>query len=336
MAFGLADGFTRTADASAGDLPAKQARAAELLDELARLPNVRKTEAGKKMAAAAVEKYEGLAAARPEAVISAAGLAAADGRTADAFALIERYARAQPARLKAAAGLAALRAGGASKNQIAAVGRWLDAALADEPDALPLRLHEAEFRTIQEDFAGAERVYMDILGKDPRNVIALNNLAWLLAPDPAAAGRAMELVARATAEVGLTGELLDTRARVRIAARQAELAVKDSEQALAQQKTPLRLFHLALAKQAQNPPQEGEARDAFRRARDAGLDGTTVHPVRPAGVQEDEHRPPVRAGGGLRRSGHRPQKPRPQPLVGDARRQPQVGVMLPTHLGRHS
>jgi tetratricopeptide (TPR) repeat protein len=275
----VAEGYTRTADATAGDLPAKSARAAELLDELARLPGVRRTDAGRRMARAAVEKYEALAATRPEAVIAAAGLLAMDDRTAEAFAVIDKFAGSMTPRLKAAAGLAVLRAGGGGDRAFAQVRQWLDAALAEEPAAVGVRLNLAEYHTLRHEFGEAERVYQSVLDDDPKNVVALNNLAWVLAPNPRASARALELIDRAAAEVGLTGELLDTRARVRIAARQFEPAERDLHDALSQEKTPLRLFHLALAKETQAPPRKGEAREAFRQAKERGLDPRAVHPV---------------------------------------------------------
>jgi tetratricopeptide (TPR) repeat protein len=278
-AMSLAESYTRTADANAGDLPAKSARTAELLDELARMPNVRKTEAGHAMVRSAVKRYEDLAAARPEAVIAAAGLLAADNRHADAFALIEKHARQLPPRMQAAAGLAALRSGGASDRQFAQVRTWLDAALAEDPDSLALRLNEGEFFALQQKYDLAEKSYQSVLDRDPRNVVALNNLAWVLAPRPDRAAEAMKLVDRAVAEVGLTGELLDTRARVRIAAKQFALAEKDLVEALSQEKTPLRLFHMAMAKEGQSPPQKDEARDAFQKARDRGLEPRSIHPA---------------------------------------------------------
>lgn len=278
-ALALAEGYTRTADATAGDLPAKSARTAELLDELARMPNVRRTETGKAMIRSAVKRYEDLAAARPEAVIAAAGLLAADERHADAFALIEKSARLLPPRMRAAAGLTVLRAGGASDRQFAQVRTWLDEALADDPGALALRLNEGEFFALRQKYDLAEKAYQSVLDKDPRNVVALNNLAWVLAPRPDRAEEALRLVDRAVAEVGLTGELLDTRARVRIAAKQFALAEKDLLEALSQEKTPLRLFHMAMAKEGQSPPRKDEARDAFRKARDRGLEPRSVHPA---------------------------------------------------------
>lgn len=278
-AFALAEGYTRTADANAGDLPAKSARAAELLDELARLPNVRRTPTGTQMTNAAVRRYEDLIPTRPEACVAAAGALASDGRAAEAFALIEKHGKPLPHRLRAAAGLAALRSGGASERQFAIVREWLDAALAEEPASLALKLNEGEFFALKLDYPAAEKAYLAVLERDPRNVVALNNLAWILAPRPESSARALELVDRAVAEVGLTGELLDTRARVRIAAKEFDLAERDLVEALSQEKTPLRMFHLALAKDGQSPPRRDEARDAFRKAKDRGLDPKAVHPA---------------------------------------------------------
>ncbi|OWK39713.1 tetratricopeptide repeat protein [Fimbriiglobus ruber] len=275
----MAEEYPRTADANAGDLPTKSARTAELLDELSRLPNVRRTEIGHKMVRSAVEKYEGLIAERPEAVVAAAGLLASDERYGDAFTLIEKHSAILPSRLKAAAGLAALRAGGASERQIARAQEWFATARAEDPDSIALRLNEGEFFAIKQDFPHAEEAYRAVLDRDPKNVVALNNLAWLLAPRPEAAAQALALVDRAVGEVGVTGELLDTRARVRIAAKQYEMAEKDLVEALAQEKTPLRMFHLALAKEGQTPSRKSEAREAFRKAKDRGLDPRSVHPA---------------------------------------------------------
>ncbi len=277
--FALAEGYVRTADATAGDLPTKTARAAELLDQLARLPGVKRTEIARKMVQSAVEKYDGLAPTRPEAVVAAAGLLAAAGRPADGFAFVEKHGKSLTPKLRAAAGIAILRSSEGSEQQFATVRKWLDEALAIQPDSNTLRLNEGEFFALKRDYPAAEKAYRTVLDRDPRNVVALNNLAWILAPRPESAKDALALIDRAVSEMGLTGELLDTRARVRIAAKQFELAERDLREALTQEKTPLRMFHLALAKQGQTPPRETEARDAFRQAKNRGLEPAIVHPA---------------------------------------------------------
>jgi len=275
----IAESYLRTADPAAGDLPAKSTRVAELLDELARRPNVRKTPAGKAMIASAIEKYEALVQTKPEAIVPLVGLIALDERPAEAFARIEKAGTGVPAGLRATAGLAALRVGGGSIRQFEIVKSWLDQAFSIEPDSTTLKLSEGELYALRQDYPSAEKAYQTVLDKEPRNVLALNNLAWILAPRPESAIRALELVDRAVSEIGLTGELLDTRARVRIAAKQFDLAEKDLVEALTQDKTALRMFHLALAKQGQTPSRPEEARDAFRKAKDRGLEAKAVHPA---------------------------------------------------------
>jgi Tfp pilus assembly protein PilF len=232
----------------------------------------------RKLVDSAVAKYEGLILARPEAAAAAAALLAFDGRPADALALVEKHP-ALATRLKAAAGVAVLRAGPTSDAQAAKVKTWLDAALAEEPDSIAVKLTHAEYLAHRQDYAAAEKVYDAVLAADPANVVALNNLAWLLAPNPVQAAKALDLVERAAAQSGLTAELLDTRARVRIAARQPALAEQDALQALAREPTPLRYFHLAMAKRAGRPPKADEARDAFKAAKARGLAAYMVHPA---------------------------------------------------------
>ena len=275
----LANGYARTADSTPGDLQLRYGRTAELLDELARTTGVRGTPLGRTMTDSAADKYESLFPTRPDAVVAAAGLLAADGRADAAFAKIERHSKALPMRVKVMAGLAVLRSGPATPRQIALVQEWLNVAKNGEPGSIPVLLNEAEFCNLQGNSAGAEKAYEAVLALEERNVVALNNLAWLLAADPRKAERAAELLALAVREVGLTGELLDTRARIKIAARQFEAAERDLLQALSQEKTPLRYFHLALAMQGQTPSRKDEATETFRKAKSKGLKEQSVHPA---------------------------------------------------------
>jgi tetratricopeptide (TPR) repeat protein len=271
--------YAKTADDTPGDLQLRGTRAAELLDELARQPDVRGTKAGTEMTALAVEKYEGLYAVRPEAVIAIAGLLSADGRSGEAFAKIEKANRLLPSRVKVLAGLAVLRAGGATDGQFKRVREWLDASRTEEPGSTAVLLNEGEFCTLSRDLDGAERAYRAVLETDDQNLVALNNLAWILSARPEAADRALGLIDKAVRQVGLTGELLDTRARVKIAQKQYEAAERDLLLALKQEKTPLRLFHLSMALNAKSPDNGTEARERFREAKKIGLAERNTHPA---------------------------------------------------------
>jgi tetratricopeptide (TPR) repeat protein len=278
-ALALAEGYAGAADAGAGDYLARSARVAELLDELCRLPGVKGTPTGRAMAAAAAERYAALVPSRPEAAVGAAGVMASEGQVAEAFAKIDLFARYLSDRVRAQAGLAVLRAGGVTDRQAETVRSWLDRVLAGAPADVPMRLAEAEFYTIRQDYEKAAGVYTKLLEGDPRNVVALNNLAWLLAADPAAAPRALELLDKAAREAGATADLLDTRGRVRITLRQFPQAERDLTEAKNQEPTALRWFHLAVLYQSLPSPKPDEAARAFREAKARGLDVRLIHPA---------------------------------------------------------
>lgn len=276
----VAEDYARVAESGAGDYLVRSARVAELLDELSRLPNVRGTTVARRMANAAVERYTAIVPNRPEAIVGAAGVLAADGRAADAFDRIERLGRYVPARLRSSAGLAIVRgSGGVTDRQAEQVRKWLDDCLAEEPDSIPLLLNRAEFLALHREAPAAVAGFEAVLTKDPKNVIALNNLAWLLAADAATADQALGLVARATREGGLTGELLDTRARVQITLRQFDAAERDLAEAISHEPTALRWFHVAVLRMAQTPPKSAEAQKAFTEAKRRGIEEKGVHPA---------------------------------------------------------
>jgi Tfp pilus assembly protein PilF len=275
----LVETYARAADKNPTELLSRTSRAADLLDELSRRPNVKSTPHAAAIVNASVAKYASLLPGRIEALSAAAGLLAASGRTTEAFGFVEKYAGTTTSRAKAAAGVAILRSGDTSDLTVRTARTWLDAALADDPESTAVRLTEGEFFVLTGNAPAAERAYQSVLDRDPQNSVALNNLAWILSPRPDQAERALSLVEEAVKESGLTPELLDTRARIRIASKQPDLAERDLHAALTQEQTPLRYFHLAMAKRTASPPQLEEAKKAFRNALDRGLDSHMVHPA---------------------------------------------------------
>jgi tetratricopeptide (TPR) repeat protein len=270
--------YSRTTNDTPGDLQLRSARSAELLDELARRPGVQGTPVGRKMTDAAVEKYEGLFVTRPEAIVATVGLLSADGRADAGFAKIEKYATQLPNRVKLLAGLAILRTGGATEPQFKKVGEWLAAARQEEPGSAAVLCNAGEFHLLKRDLGEAEKAYAAVLAADDQNVIALSNMGWVLAANPDAADRALKMIDQAVRAVGLTGELLDTRARVKIARKEYDSARRDLDGAMKQDQTPLRLFHLALAEHLLGGEAAADAGKHFREAKEKGLKAVTVHP----------------------------------------------------------
>jgi tetratricopeptide (TPR) repeat protein len=181
--------------------------------------------------------------------------------------------------VRAAAGLAIVRANPVSDKQATMVLGWLESCLAEEPTSAALRMNRAEFFALRNDLDSAMADYGNVLDHDPRNVVALNNLAWLQAADSKTAERALQLVNRATREIGLTGDLLDTRARVRITLKQFAEAERDLNDAIRLESTPLRWFHLAVSRLGQTPPRTDDADKAFAEAKRRGLEQKGVHPA---------------------------------------------------------
>jgi tetratricopeptide (TPR) repeat protein len=275
----LVERYAQSANPGAGDHLTRSARVAELLDELTRMPNIRGTPAGRAMVDAAVERFAALIPTHPEAIVGLVGALSADNRASEGFARIERLGSFITSRLRAAAGLAAVRGGTVSEKQAATALVWIDECLAEEPESSTLKLNKAEFFALRRELPMAIAQYEEILAKESRNVIALNNLAWLLSADSRTAERALELVARAIREVGLTGDLLDTRARVLITLKSFNEAERDLGDAIRLQSTPLRWFHLAVSRLGQSPPKAEDAAKAFKEAKRRGLEPRGIHPV---------------------------------------------------------
>ena len=271
--------YAKSADSMPGDHQTRSLKSAELLDELARKPDVRGTVTGKAMIELAVERYESLFEFRPDAIVAVAGLLALDGRADAAFANIEKHAKVLPARVKALAGLAVMRCGNSKPEHAERTKAWLDASKVEEPGSIAVSLNEAEYYSLARDYAAAEKCYRRVIDADDQNVIALNNLAWLLSANPDAADRALDLVDRAARSFGYTGELLDTRARIRIAQKNDDAAMQDLRAALKQEATALRLFHMALVHRSKSPKEPELAKAEFAKAIARGLTEASVHPA---------------------------------------------------------
>jgi tetratricopeptide (TPR) repeat protein len=272
----LVETWARSVEKQRGLAEYRALRAADLLDECARRPDVKGTPHAKMIVDAARVRYAGLLPARLEALPAAVSLLSAFGRTDEAVSLVERYAAVIPNRIRAASGVAMLRSGTVTDRLKSIARTWLDAAIADEPMATGIRLNEGEFFALTGDRAKAEQTFRSVLAFDPQNTVALNNLAWILAAEPAQSDSALSLVDRASRESGLTPELLDTRARIHLAAKRTDLAEHDLQAALAQDKTALRLFHLAMAKR--NANRIDDAKVMFQQAIDRGLEPNMIHP----------------------------------------------------------
>jgi Tfp pilus assembly protein PilF len=215
--------------------------------------------------------------ARPEDVLQLAKFLGLRGRVDEALDLCEKAWRDCPPLIVGAASLGVVRDGKAQDSACARVDGWLRQALSKDQDNLALRLYLADLSDLRGRFADAEAGYRQVLERDERNVIALNNLAWLLAFHAEPPADALAMIERSIQVQGPRAELLDTRGVVQLALGKTEAAVADFVTATADAPTPTRLFHLARAHQRGNNREA--ALTALRRAQTAGLKPEQLHPL---------------------------------------------------------
>lgn len=218
----------------------------------------------------------------PEALLNLAAFLGRRHRTAEALDICDRAWKTCPAGMVAVASLAVLGAGSADDAQFRRVERHLEAAIRETPEAsAPLVTQLANLRTLQGRTEDAGRIYRQILEQDPRNLMAMNNLAWVLCREPATQPAALEMIQKAIAMAGPAPALLDTRAVVYLAMGKDEPAAEDLEAAIASVPMAAMYFHLAQARLGLNDPRA--ATEALRQAQGMGLRAEDLEPLeRPA------------------------------------------------------
>jgi Tfp pilus assembly protein PilF len=112
---------------------------------------------------------------------------------------------------------------------------------------------------------------------EPNHLVALNNLAWLLAHRGAKGEEALALINQALLAYGPRGDLLDTRALVFLSMQQCERARADLEAAIRDTPTATRYFHLGRVLRLANDP--AGASSALLKAKSLGLKRSQLHPA---------------------------------------------------------
>jgi cellulose synthase operon protein C len=163
------------------------------------------------------------------------------------------------------------------QSQVARLEASLRGALQGDEKNVMLHMQLADVLELQGNAEASAAVCRDILKMDSDNLVALNNLAWMLAQKEGQGQEALDLINRAIGRHGPRPELLDTRAVVYLGLGQAKEALHDLEKAVREAPTPTRYFHLTRAHHlAKNAPQ---ALAALTRATELGLNVQQLPPA---------------------------------------------------------
>lgn len=272
----LVEQYIQSAEAGTGDDVIRVRKAAELLDQLYRITAARNLKSTANLFTAATEKYRLTLRNDPDSLTAFSELLAHAKQVGPALELIQSMKGKVPPSTLVSAGMNTLRSGNANPRQFQVVREWIDTFEKTAAQPKLARLQLADWHALQQQFPEAEAAYRKVLESDPGNVIALNNLAWILAARTEQADEALKLIEKAIRAFGPSGELLDTRARILISQGSYELAEENLNEALGQSQTSLRYFHLALSKLKQS--RKDEALRAFKEAKSRGLEVKQIHP----------------------------------------------------------
>jgi tetratricopeptide (TPR) repeat protein len=214
----------------------------------------------------------------PESSLLLASFLAGHDRISEALDLCERLtARCQPEMIAGVA-VGSLRLGQPTAAERDRVQSWLAAEIRKKPESPELLVARADLLDACGDYAGSVKVYRDLLSRRPDNILALNNLAWLLAVHENKGDEALQLIDRAIKIAGPIGDFLDTQASVLVTIGRQEDAVKKLEDAVQQNPTGSRYFHMTQA--LEKAGRHDSAREAWLKAtKDWGLSEKVLHPL---------------------------------------------------------
>jgi tetratricopeptide (TPR) repeat protein len=241
---------------------AQHEQAARLLDQLGD-------------ADAAEGLYRSLASSsgRPEATLALARHLA-PRRLDEAMTLCEKAWQTCSPEAVAVSTVMIAHAGAANAAQQERMAAWLATASGKHPKSPDLAVAYADLLVMRGRHVDAIRLYRQVLQQKPQHVVALNNLAYLLAMTEGKCDEALVLIDQGLELTGPVAELLDTRAVVYLKAGKADAARHDLHEAIAQAPTPIMHFHLAQAHARANDSPAASA--ALRKAFVLGLEARNV------------------------------------------------------------
>ena len=171
-----------------------------------------------------------------------------------------------------------------------AVSQLVLSVWEDDPDLTNRLVMRAEMYEVMEKYDEAIRAYEDIVDRDDLSPMAVaaasNNLAYLLALRNQQLDTAQEQIDRAIEILGPLADVLDTRAVIRMARKEFDLAVEDMTLSLSIDPTAVKYYHMARAQALAG--NEEEALDAWQKANEMEIEMDSLPLIEQPGYRETE------------------------------------------------
>ena len=205
-----------------------------------------------------------------------AGFHARRGEISAALDVLNQFGgKAPPLDLRNAA-VDVIRCETVTSPQLLQAEKILDNAAAAQKESIPLLNARIVLKISQEKFADAAALCREMIAKDPKNFRAYSNLGVLLAFGGNKPDEALTMVNRAIELAGPLPSLLDNRAVVHLARKEARQALEDLKSITADKIDPIWLFHKARAFLLSGQAEPAAA--ALAEARSKGLERAMLDP----------------------------------------------------------
>ncbi len=214
---------------------------------------------------------------QPAAVFILAKFLARNDQVGEALTVCEKHLGAAAPELVATGTVSVVSQGDTTSDHLQQVDEWIMVAIEQKPESLACLVALADLRLLQRRLGEAEELYRMVLTKNDKNLVALNNLAWLLTHVEGRSTQALDLINRAIELAGRQAALLDTRAMVYLSIGKAHEALEDLHEVYEGTDSAIGNLHLAIAHLLADDTEMAAA--AMAEAERCGLRANSLHPL---------------------------------------------------------
>jgi len=142
-------------------------------------------------------------------------------------------------------------------------------ALKHQQNLEDLKVMKSMIHHLQARYPAEVEIYRDVLTREPRNIVVLNNIAWALSEGLNQPTEGLKRIDELISLAGGRAEYLDTRGVILLRLGRIDEAIKVLETVVQAEPTGIHLFHLAQA--YHKASRDADCQKTFSLALNAGL-----------------------------------------------------------------